>query len=84
MSRNLLHKSKLDAFKAWLDQAGIEHRPPRGEFQVLQVKTKNGQWQCVFDRLDAQEHYTVAWSLESIVRAYIRERGTKSGGGGNV
>lgn len=73
MSRCLLHKTKLDAFKAWLSAAGIEHRPPRGDFQVLQVKTKNGQWQCVFDRLDAKEHYTVAGPLEATVQRFIRE-----------
>lgn len=72
MSRCLLHKTKLDAFKEWLSTSGIEHRPARGDFQVLQVKTRNGQWQCVFDRLDAPEHYTVAWPLEPIVWRFIR------------
>ncbi len=70
MSRCLLHKNKLEAFKAWLTATGIEHRPARGEFQVLQVKVKNG-WQCIFDRLDAKEHYTVAAPLESTVRRFI-------------
>lgn len=74
MSRCLLHKSKLDEFKAWLDAKQIEHRPGRGDYQVLQVKTKNGQWQCVFDRLDAPEHYTVAWPLEGYVWKYIKSR----------
>ena len=32
MSRSLLHKSKLPEFKAWLDRAGIAHRPPRGDY----------------------------------------------------
>ncbi|MBR8362130.1 hypothetical protein KDW55_02205 [Burkholderia sp. AU19243] len=72
MSRNLLHKTKLKPFKAWMDSYGIEHRPGRGDFQVLQIKTKNGQWQCVFDRIEAPEHYTVAWPLEPIVRRFIR------------
>lgn len=73
MSRCLLHKTKLDAFKAWLTKVGVEHRPPRGDFQVLQVKTKNGQWQCIFDRLDAKEHFTVAGPLEATVHRFIRE-----------
>lgn len=71
MSRCLLHKSKLEAFKEWLTATGIEHRPARGEFQVLQVKVKNG-WQCIFDRLDAKEHYTVAAPLESMVHRFIK------------
>jgi hypothetical protein len=70
MSRCLLHKNKLEAFKEWLTATGIEYRPARGDFQVLQVKVRAG-WQCVFDRLDAKEHYTVAAPLESIVRRFI-------------
>jgi hypothetical protein len=72
MSRCLLHKTKLEPFKTWMTEAGIEHRPGRGDFQILQIKTKNGQWQCVFDRIEAPEHYTVAWPLEPIVRRFIR------------
>ena len=73
MSRSLLHKTKLEPFKQWLDAKGIAHRPPRGDFEVLQVKTKNGQWQCVFDRLSAKEHYTVAAPLEHLVRRFIQD-----------
>jgi len=73
MSRNLLHKTKLDAFKVWLTSQGVEHRPPRGDYQVLQVRTKNGQWQCIFDRIAAPEHYTVAGPLEGLVVRFIRE-----------
>lgn len=74
MSRNLLHKTKLREFIDWLDHMNIEHRPPRGSYQVLQVKTRDGQWQCIFDRDNAKEHYTVAWPLESIVRGYLRSK----------
>jgi len=73
MSKNLLHKTKLEQFKAWLDANHIEHRPGRGDFQVLQVKTKNGHWQCVFDRVYMPEHFTVAWPLESIVHRFIKD-----------
>ena len=73
MSRRLLHKTKLEAFKQWLGANGIEHRPPRGDFQVLQIKTKSGQWQCVFDRLDAKEHYTVAAPIEHLVQRFIND-----------
>jgi hypothetical protein len=72
MSRNLLHKSKLNDFVAWLDANGIVHRPGRGVYQVLQIRTKGGHWQCIFDRLDAPEHYTVAWPIESIIRRFIK------------
>jgi hypothetical protein len=76
MSRNLLHKSKLDAFKSWLVLNGFEHRPGRGDYDVLQVKSPiTGDWQCVFDRHNAPEHYTVAEPLELVVRRFIREKG---------
>lgn len=80
MSRNLLHKTKLEAFKSWLSQQDIEHRPGRGAFQVLQVRMTSkrlNEWQCVFDRLDAPEHYTVAYPLEPIVHRFIRDSRTK-------
>jgi hypothetical protein len=78
MSKCLLHKSKLEDFKRWMDEHHIEHRPGKGSFQVLQVKIRNKrknviEWQCVFDRLEAPEHYTVAWPLEGTVRKFIND-----------
>lgn len=72
MSRNLLHKSKLPAFKSWLESRGIAHRPPRGDYDVLQVQAAPPDWFCVFDRISAPEHYTVDHRLESTVRRFIR------------
>lgn len=76
MSRNLLHVSKLDEFQAWLTKVGVEHRPGRGEYEVLQVKTKKGTWQCVFRRHEMTEHFTVAYPLEPIVRRFINDNRT--------
>lgn len=73
MSRNLLAKHKLEAFKAWLDLKEIVYRDPRGDYQVLQIQMSNGQWQCIFDRHSALEHYTVAAPLEGLVRKFIQE-----------
>lgn len=80
MSRCLLHKTKLDAFKAWLDAAGIPHRPGKGTFQVLQVALPRKQWGVVYDRIDAPEHYTVTGPLERTVRRFLRnaDRDTRS------
>lgn len=82
MSRNLLHKSKLGALKEWLDKNKIEHRPGRGDWQVLQIKVKNG-FQCIFDRFDVTngqkdvrmtpEHYTVDRRLEGLIFRFLRE-----------
>ena len=71
MSKNLLHKTKLEQFKAWLDANHIEHRPGRGDWQLLQVKVGK-TWQTVFERAWMPEHVTVPWPLESIVHKFIK------------
>lgn len=38
VTRNLFAIHKLDAFTAWLDEQGIEHRPTDAASQVLQVR----------------------------------------------
>lgn len=73
MSRNLLHKSKLDEFKSWLDSQEIPQRPARGQFEVLQVQVKAPQWFSLWDRIKATEHYTVDIRLEPTVCRFIRE-----------
>ena len=73
MSRCLLHKSRLEAFRTYLTERGIEHRPGRGDFQVLQVMTGKSSWQVIYDRLNAPEHYTVTGPLEPTVRKFIKE-----------
>lgn len=77
MSRNLLHKTKLEPFKQWLTEQGYQHRAGRGDYDVLQVLMSTGQWHCIFDRLNAPEHYTVALPLEPIVWRFIREARAK-------
>lgn len=71
MSRNLLHKSKLEAFKQYLTERGIEHRQGRDFYQVLQVSLR-GMWMCVFDRHTAPEHYTNDKRMDYLVREFIK------------
>ena len=72
MDRALLHKDKLESFKSWLDFKGREHRPGRGEWQLLQIKNGSG-WQVLFSRANMPEHVTVPEPLIPLVRAFIRE-----------
>lgn len=72
MSRNLLHKTKLEPFKAWLSTQGIQHRPPRGDYDVLQVQAAAPDWFCIFDRHDAPEHFTVDRRLVPTVQRFIK------------
>lgn len=76
MSRNLLHKSKLESFIKWLDANGVAHRPPRGDYQVLQINIRFNDWFCIFDRDVAPEHYTNDHRLNVLIRRFIKE--TKS------
>lgn len=73
MSRNLLHKSKLEAFKSWLDANGIPNRPGKGDFQLLQVCKDGKHWNCIYSRIEMAEHVTVDRHLESLVRRFCRE-----------
>lgn len=77
MSRCLLHKSTLSDFKGWLDGQAILHRPPRGDYDVLQVQYRAPDWYCVFDRHDAPEHFTVDHRLVPLVCRFIKARKLK-------
>ena len=70
MSKCLLHKDKLQAFKDWLDSKGINHREPKDTYQVHQVY-QQGQWMGIYQRASMIEHLTVDVRLEELVRAFI-------------
>lgn len=71
MNRHLLHKSKVEDFKAWLDTQGISHRPGRGEYEILQVLRADGQWFKLYRRNHMPEHVTVQEPLVALVRRYV-------------
>ena len=73
MARNLLHKSKLEDFKLWLDANHILHRPGKGVWEVLQVKLTPNLWGFVFRRLHMPEHYTTSQTLERTVLKFIKD-----------
>lgn len=74
MSRNLLHKNHLEDFKSWLTFNGVEHRPGRGDWQVLQVFV-SGTWYAVYERFFMPEHLTVVGNkLEKLARRFYEDR----------
>lgn len=74
MSRCLLHVTRLEAFKGWLDAEGIAHRPGKGTWQELQVQVLGrGGWSSVYSRADMPEHYTIDPALEPLVRRFCKE-----------
>lgn len=70
MSKCLLHKDKLQAFKDWLDSKGINHRESKDTYQVHQVY-QQGQWMGIYQRASMIEHLTIDIRLEELVRAFI-------------
>lgn len=73
MSANLLHISRLEAFKAWLTKNDHGWRPGKGPYQVIQVLTENSGWQVVFRRDTDPEHLSLNGALEPLVRRFIHE-----------
>lgn len=73
MSANLLHISRLEAFKAWLTKNDHGWRPGKGPYQVIQVLTENSGWQVVFRRDTMPEHFSINTALEPLVRRFIHE-----------
>lgn len=72
--RNLLHKDKLDEFKAWLDKNGIRHREAKGPYQVLQVCKDGTHWNCIYERNHMPEHLTTDRHLDSLVIRFCKDR----------
>jgi len=69
MSRRLLHRTKIDEFKFYLSDNGIEFRDGRGDYQVMQVLIGK-DWMCVYDR-NKGDHFTVDVRMESLVKRFI-------------
>lgn len=73
MKRCLLHRTKIDEFKAWLDRQGISTRPGKGQWQLFQVLTPEDGWQVVFDQINS-EHVSVNEKLVPIVQGFLATR----------
>jgi hypothetical protein len=70
-NRCMLHISKLDAFKAYLNDQEIAHRPGKGEYQVLQVLTELFGWKCIYRKLEMPEHYSLDDKLVPLVYRFL-------------
>lgn len=74
MSRCLLHIKKIDAFKKFCADIGVEVRDGKGDYEVIQVKLKSGRWMPIFTKNDAKEHVTVPSALHGLVWNFIKHR----------
>lgn len=71
-NRYLLHKSKLEKLREWLENNGYEILPTKGQYEVLRAK-KDKNTVIIFTRENAKEHYTVQGKDTKLIRAFIRE-----------
>ena len=74
--RNILHQSKLDAFKDWLVEDGWTICDPKGIYEVLRAK-KNLKYLLIYRQLDAKEHYSVLDADCHIVRKFLASQKEK-------
>lgn len=72
-TRNILHQSRLEAFREWLVKDGWQIHDPTGIYEVLRAK-KGGRWLIVYRRTDAKEHYSVRDVDYSTVGRFLRWR----------
>lgn len=68
----MLHKTKIEGFKLWLDSKGIPHRAGKGDYQVLQVCKDGKHWNCVYTRHHMPEHFTTDKHLDSLVHQFCK------------
>lgn len=70
-ARNLLHKSKLEDFKKFLDSEGISHFETKADYQVLQVQIGKQKF-AIYEKLNSKEHYTVPVQLIPLVVKFVK------------
>ena len=69
-TRNLLHKEKLEQFKAFLDSKGIEHREGKGTWEVLQVWNRGSERFDVIHTRMRGDHFSVPQPLLKLVKKF--------------
>ena len=72
-TRNLLHKSHLEEFKAWLIKSGHEIHDPKGAYEVLRA-SKGAKCLIVYCRANSKEHYSVRDIDNMTVIRFLRSK----------
>lgn len=72
--RNLLHKSDLEAFLAWLVESGGEIRPVTGAYQIVRIIDSIGEDHTIYTKLAAKEHLSVPWTAVPLVEEFYRHK----------
>ena len=73
--RSLLHRSKIEDFKAWLQEDGWQIEKTKGRYEVVRATKGTRKPLIVYTRDNkGKEHLTVQERDVPVVRAYIRDR----------
>jgi hypothetical protein len=73
--RSLLHRSKIEDFKAWLQEDGWQIEKTKGIYEVVRATKPNRKPLIAYTRGNKEgEHVSVQERDESVVRAYARDR----------
>lgn len=74
-NRKLLHKSKIEDFKSWLQADGWQIEKTKGIYEIVRARKGDRKPLIVYTRDNkGSEHITVQSRDEAVVRAYIRDR----------
>lgn len=74
-NRKLLHRSKIEDFKSWLQADGWQIEQTKGIYEIVRAKKGDRKPLIVYTRDNkGSEHITVQSRDEGVVRAYIRDR----------
>jgi len=70
--RNVLHRSKLEDFKAWLSKNGFVPLEPKGTFEVLRWKVIGQPMGIIFDG-KSPEHLSCNNAARPMVFKFVTE-----------
>ena len=74
-NRKLLHRSKIEDFKSWLQADGWQIEKTKGIYEIVRASKGDRKPLIVYTRDNkGSEHITVQSRDEAVVRAYIRDR----------
>lgn len=72
MSRNTLHRSKIQEFREWLVGDGWSLEPTKGAYEELRAR-KGKRLLLIYDRHEG-DHLSYADKFGGIVQAFIKAR----------
>lgn len=72
--RDLLHKTKLEDFKAWLIKDGWIIENPKGLYEVLRATKTQRKPLIVFEKDNSKQHYTIQDKYVGLVYQFIKDK----------